>query len=404
MAGTVDGGGALAGIKVLDLATLFPAPLLAAMLGDLGADVVKVEGPAGDPIRRVGALDGGEPRAHRYANRNKRSIVVDPASPDGLDLLAALTAVADVVVVNQTDARLRAWRCSYDEIAARNPGAVVASLTAFGRSGPWANRGGNGSIAEAFGGFAYLNGEAGGPPTLPSLALGDTLGAIVALNGVLAALVWRASPEGQGRGQLVDASLAESVLTLLGATFAGWNPGEPVPERLGSRIATATPRNVYRTADNRYMVVSAPTDAEVARVLTLIGVTDDASRARFATAGAARARSPTSSTSGSPAGSARGRSTTRSRRSTRRACRARRCKTSTTCSRTNSSSRETASSPSPIATARVCPRRTRSSRARRVRSAVPGAATLAPTLPACSSPGLPAGPEPPAAGVRYSSP
>ncbi|HEY1740690.1 MAG TPA: CoA transferase [Acidimicrobiia bacterium] len=278
--------GALAGIKVLDLSTLYPAPLLAAMLGDLGADVVKVEPPSGDPIRRVGALAGGEPRAHRYANRNKRSIAVDPATDDGRALLAALTSVADVVVVNQTDAQLGRWGCTCDEIAARNPGAVVVSLTAFGRTGPWAERGGNGSIAEGFGGFAFLNGAADGPPTLPSLALGDTLGAIVALNGVLAALMWRASPAGNGRGQLVDASLAESVLTLLGATFAGWRSGEPVPERLGSRIAHATPRNVYRTVDDRYVVVSAPTDAQVGRVLTLLGITDDDVRARFATAAA----------------------------------------------------------------------------------------------------------------------
>ena len=224
-------GGALAGTKVLDISTLYPAPLLAAMLGDLGADVVKVEPPAGDPIRRVGALDAGKSRAHHYANRNKRSIVVDTTSADGVALLRDLTAVADVVVVNQADAELRAWGCSPDEIAARNPGAIVASLTAFGRTGPWADRVGNGSIAEAFGGFAFLNGEGDGPPMLPSLALGDTLGAVVALNGVLAALAWRASPAGAGRGQLVDASLAESVLTLLGATFAGWQAGEPLPRR-----------------------------------------------------------------------------------------------------------------------------------------------------------------------------
>ncbi|HEY3834252.1 MAG TPA: CoA transferase [Acidimicrobiia bacterium] len=276
--------GALAGIKVLDLSTLYPAPLLAAMLGDLGADVVKVEPPDGDPIRRVGALAGGEPRAHRYANRNKRSVALDASTDDGLATLEALTSVADVVVVNQTDAQLGRWRCTYAEIAARNPGAIVVSLSAFGRTGPWAERGGNGSIAEGFGGFAFLNGSADGAPTLPSLALGDTVGAIVALNGVLAALTWRASAAGNGRGQLVDASLAESVLALLGATFAGWKPGEPVPERLGSRIAHATPRNVYRTADDRYVVVSAPTDAQVARVLTLLGITDDEARARFATA------------------------------------------------------------------------------------------------------------------------
>jgi crotonobetainyl-CoA:carnitine CoA-transferase CaiB-like acyl-CoA transferase len=281
--------GALAGVKVLDLAALYPAPLLAAMLGDLGADVVKVEPPGGDPIRRVGVVDDEGSRAHRYANRNKRSIVLDPSAADDLATLVALTAVADVVVVNQTDAQLRAWRCTYDEIAARNPRAIVVSLTAYGRSGPWADRGGNGSIAEAFAGFAFLNGAADGPPTLPSLALGDTLGAIVGLNGVLAALYERDAGAdgggGDGRGQLVDASLAESMLGLLGATFAGWRRDEPPPSRHGSRIASATPRNIYRTADARYVAVSAPTDAQVARVIDLVGVDErDPLRAQYATA------------------------------------------------------------------------------------------------------------------------
>jgi formyl-CoA transferase len=274
-------------VKVLDLAALYPAPLLAAMLGDLGADVVKVEPPAGDALRRVGRIDTGNPavsRAHRYANRNKRSIVVDATTDDGLVLLADLTAIADVVVVNQTDAQLSAWHCTYDEIAARNPAAIVVSLTAFGRTGPWAERGGNGSIAEAIAGFAHLNGAASGPPMLPSLALGDTLGAIVALNGVLAALCRRAAPDSDGRGQLVDASLAESVLTLLGATLAAWDPDTPAPERSGSRIPTATPRNVYRTADDSYVAVSAPTDAQVGRVLTVLGIDNAEERDRYATA------------------------------------------------------------------------------------------------------------------------
>ncbi len=273
--------GALGGVKVLDVATLYPAPLLAAMLGDLGADVVKIEAPEGDALRRVGAIDDDGARAHRFANRNKRSVVLDLDTAAGIDTLAALTSVADVVVVNQTDAQLARWKCTYAEIAARNPRAVVVSLTAFGATGPWAGRGGNGSIAEAFGGFAHLNGSPDGPPTLPSAALGDTVGAIVALNGALAALYWRDTDEGRGRGQFVDASLSEAVLSLLGATFAGWRAGEPVPTRHGSRIAAATPRNVYRTGDGRFVVVSAPTDGQVARVLALIGRTDEAARTRF---------------------------------------------------------------------------------------------------------------------------
>ena len=215
------------------------------MLGDLGADVVKVEPPAGDPIRRVGALDGGEPRAHRYANRNKRSIVVDPATDDGRATLVALTSVADVVVVNQTDAQLGRWQCTYDEIAARNP--ARSSCRSPPSAGPdlGANAGGNGSIAEGFGGLAFLNGAADGPPTLPSLALGDTLGAIVGLNGVLAVLVWRALPAGNGRGQLVDASLTESGADAARRHLRGLEAG---------RARTATVRLAHRATQPRERV------------------------------------------------------------------------------------------------------------------------------------------------------
>jgi formyl-CoA transferase len=256
---------------VLDLATLYPAPLLAAMLGDFGADVVKVEAADGDPLRRVGALDvTGTAVAWRVAARNKRSVVADPPTA------AALAAVADVVIVNQPAAVLVRNRWDATSVISANPRVVYVSLTAFGATGPYADRPGNGSIAEAFGGFAHLNGAAGGPPVLPSLALGDTLAAIAGVAPIIAALFARDT--GRGSGARLDLSMYEPILDLQAAAIAAWQPGDDPPTRRGSRIAAAAPRNVYECADSSWIAVSGPTDEQVTRLLTLMGRPDDVAR------------------------------------------------------------------------------------------------------------------------------
>src|SRR5207248_2741273 len=131
--------------------TLFPAPMTAAMLGDLGADVVKVEAPPGDALRVTGAMQGSRTFVWALANRNKRAVSVDFDTDDGLDVVRRLTTVADVVVLNQPQHVLERWRCTYDEIAARNPRAVVVVVTGFGADGPYAERPGNGTVLEAYG-------------------------------------------------------------------------------------------------------------------------------------------------------------------------------------------------------------------------------------------------------------
>ncbi|MDQ1432610.1 MAG: hypothetical protein QOF40_3212 [Actinomycetota bacterium] len=271
--------GALAGVRVLDLATLFPGPLLAAMLGDLGADVVKVEPPGGDPLRTVGEMHGDRSYVWALAGRNQRSVVIDFDTADGLDLLQRFTTVADVVVVNQPARLLARWGCSPAEIAARNPRAVVASVTGFGADGPRSDQAGNGTLAEAYAGLTHMIGTADGPPVLPSVPLGDCLGALVGIGGVLAALYWRDA--NRGTGQVVDVSLYESVLPLLGPAMVAWHTGDPPPARTGSRVPGAVPRNVYATADGRWIVISGATDAQVARLLAVIGGDDVARRARF---------------------------------------------------------------------------------------------------------------------------
>jgi crotonobetainyl-CoA:carnitine CoA-transferase CaiB-like acyl-CoA transferase len=272
--------GALAGLRVLDLANLFPAPLVAALLGDFGADVVKVEPPEGDSLRGLGVARAGRSMPWALAGRNKRTVVLDPDSADGRELMQRLTAVADVVVVNQPRRVLERWGCTHEAIASRNPAAVVVSVSVYGTTGPYAERGGNGSLAEAFGGLTHMTGEADGPPMLPSIPLGDALAGVSGLVGTLIALLSR---ERGGAGQYVDVAMYEPVITLLSTALVAWQPGTPAPTRTGSRVPGGVPRNTYRTRDDRWVVLSGPTDPQVARVLGVIGLDTPEAHARYGT-------------------------------------------------------------------------------------------------------------------------
>ncbi len=272
--------GALAGLRVLDLSNLFSGPSIAAILADFGADVVKVEPPDGDPLRFIGAQRAGKSLPWAMAGRNKRTIIVDPANGD---VLVRLTDVADVIVVNQPRRLLEQWRCTPEEIAARNPRAVLVWATAYGSTGPYADRPGNGTLGEAFGGLTHMIGEPDGPPVLPSAPLGDMLTAIVGALGALAACYWRDA--GGGEGQVVDVSMFEPPLALLSTVVAGWLPTEEPPRRTGSRVPGGVPRNTYQAGDGRWVVLSGTTDAQVARILPIIGLDTDEGRARFAHSG-----------------------------------------------------------------------------------------------------------------------
>lgn len=276
--------GALDGVRVVELATLYAAPLIGAILGDLGADVVKIESPVGDPMRGMGAMRAGRSLGWAHVARNKRSVVLDPGAEEGRATLAQLLDRADVMVANQPPEVLARWGCSWEQLAARNPRIVVAEMSAYGSDGPFGGMPGNGSMSEAFGGIASMIGEADGAPMLPSVPLGDTLAAWQGALGVLAALYARDARG--GHGQRVDLAMYEPVLALLATAALDWEVGAPAPHRNGSRVAGAVPRNCYVTADDRYVVISGPTDGQVARMLELLGRTTAAERARFGTAAA----------------------------------------------------------------------------------------------------------------------
>ncbi|HEV8295851.1 MAG TPA: CoA transferase [Acidimicrobiales bacterium] len=277
-----DQPSALAGLRVLDISSFLAAPQVAAMLGDFGADVIKIEPPKGEALRTIGAQRNGGSLMWALASRNKRTVTCDLESEAGRDLFRRLIAHVDVLVENLPAATLRSWGCDFERLSAINPNLVMVSVSCYGQNGPLADRPGAGTLAEAFGGLTHMTGEADGPPMLPSIPLGDTL---VALSGVIGALTaaYYVKVNG-GRGQQVDVSMYEPVLTLMQSTIVAWDPAseEPPPHRSGSRVTTGVPRNIYRTGDDRWVVVSGTTDRQVARILSLIGHDTEGDRAKFA--------------------------------------------------------------------------------------------------------------------------
>ena len=259
---------ALAGLKVLDVSTLFAGPLAATMLGDFGADIIKVEHPRGDPVRSHGASKDGVGLWAKVVNRNKRGITLYLGSPEGQDVFRRLVADADVVIENFRPGTLERWGLGYPELSADNPGLVLVRVTGFGQIGPYAGRPGFGTLAEAMSGFAAITGEPDGPPTLPPFGLADGIAALAAAFATMTALRAR---ETTGRGQVIDLAIIEPILTLLGPQPTVWDALQQIQERSGNRSANNAPRNTYLTKDSRWVAVSTSAQSIAERVMRLVG-------------------------------------------------------------------------------------------------------------------------------------
>ena len=273
--------GALEGLRVIEAATLFAGPVSGMLLGDLGAEVIKIEHPRRpDPARGHGPAKDGIGLWWKTLSRNKRLVSIDLSKPEGAALVRRLTADADVLIENFRPGTLERWGLAPADLIAANPRLVVARVTGFGQTGPYASRPGFGTLAEAMSGFAELNGEPGGPPLLPPLALADGVAGLATAVAILAALRAR---ESSGEGQVVDTSLVEPLMTLLGPQLTAYDLLGQLQERTGSRSSSNAPRNVYRTSDGRHVAVSSSATSIAARVMRLVGRPELADEPWFAT-------------------------------------------------------------------------------------------------------------------------
>lgn len=285
--GTRPADAPLTGLRVLDLATLFAGPLAATMLGDFGAEVVKVEHPEKpDPSRGHGPSKDGVGLWWKVLGRNKRTIALNLSKPGGRATLLRLAATADVVIENFRPGTLEKWDLGWPELSAANPRLILTRVTGFGQFGPSAHRPGFGTLAEAMSGFAALTGEPDAPPTLPPFGLADSIAGLATAYAVMTALAAR---ERTGEGQVVDMALIEPMLLALGPQPTWYDQLGYVQERTGNRSANNAPRNTYRTADGTWVAVSTSAQSIAERVMHLVGRPDLIDEPWFAT-GADRAR------------------------------------------------------------------------------------------------------------------
>lgn len=260
---------ALAGLKVIDTATLFAGPLAATFLADYGAEVIKIEHPrGGDPSRQHGHAKNGVGLWWKLLGRNKRAITLYLGSPEGQELFLRLIADADVVIENFRPGTLERWNLGYDRLSEVNPRLVLARVTGFGQFGPMARRAGFGTLAESMSGFAHSCGQPDGPPTLPPFALADGIAALATAFAVMTALRAR---EQTGRGQVIDMAIIEPILTVLGPHPIVYDQLGIIPGRTGNRSVNNAPRNAYQTVDGKWVAISTSTQSTADRTMRLVG-------------------------------------------------------------------------------------------------------------------------------------
>ncbi len=260
--------GPLAGLRVLDAATLFAGPLAATMLADFGAEVIKIEHPKGDPVRYHGHRKDGVPLWWKMVGRNKRAVTLNLSSERGQEMMRRLATESDVLIEGFRPGTLERWDLAPERLLELNPRLVIARVTGFGQFGPYSKRPGFGTLAEAMSGFAAITGEPGGPPTLPPFGLADGIAALATSNAIMFALAAR---QQTGRGQVVDLAIIEPILTIVGPQPIWYDQLGIKQERRGNRSVNNAPRNTYRTRDGRWVAISTSAQSIAERVMRLVG-------------------------------------------------------------------------------------------------------------------------------------
>ncbi|KAA1420474.1 CoA transferase [Mumia zhuanghuii] len=277
--------GPLAGVRVIEAGQLLAGPFAGQLMGDLGADVVKVEPPGvGDPMRQWGRE---KPHGHSLwwpiVARNKRSVTLNLREEAGQELFLRLVEHADVVVENFRPGTLERWNLGYERLKERNPGIILVRVSGYGQTGPYSERAGYGSIGEAMGGLRYITGEPDRPPSRTGLSIGDSLAATHATVGTLAALLHR---ERTGEGQIVDSAIYEAVLAMTESLVTEWDVAGYQRERTGPILPNVAPSNVYPTADGHTILIAANQDSVFGRLADLMGEPEWKQLPSYATHGA----------------------------------------------------------------------------------------------------------------------
>lgn len=281
VADDVSSAGPLDGVRVLELGSFIAGPFSGQLLGDYGADVIKVEAPGdGDPMRRWGVTRDGDSLWWPAIARNKQSVALDLRDERARAVLPRLAANVDIVVENFRPGRLAEWGLGYDTLSAGNPALVLVHISGFGQTGPRARDAGFGSIGEAMGGIRHTTGAPDRPPSRAGISLGDALAAMFGVIGALAALN---QARVTGRGQEVDIAIYEAVAALMESTMADFELAGIVRGRSGSVLPGVAPSNVYPTADGAEILIAANADTVFARLCTAMGRPDLATDERYAT-------------------------------------------------------------------------------------------------------------------------
>ena len=280
----LDGPGPLAGVRVVELGQLLAGPFTGRLLGDMGAEIIKVEPPGQpDPIR-----DWGKERYEGRSlwwpvqSRNKKCVTLNLRTERGQELLLELVKRSDVLTENFRPGTLERWNVGWDRLQEVNPRLVLARISGYGQTGPYAERAGFASVAEAMGGIRYINGFPGEAPPRMHISLGDSLAGMFAAQGVLAAL-YKRDALGLGRGQVVDVSLLESCFALLESMVPEYDRLGIVREPQGTNLKGIAPSNIFRSKDGKWIVIAANADKVFGRLCEAMGMPELATDERFAT-------------------------------------------------------------------------------------------------------------------------
>jgi crotonobetainyl-CoA:carnitine CoA-transferase CaiB-like acyl-CoA transferase len=275
--------GALQGLRVIEAGSFIAGPFCGQLLGDLGAEVIKIEPPvSGDAMRAWGAVRAGNGQSLWWSviGRNKQSVTLDLRRPEGQEVFRALLADADVLIENFRPGTLEGWGLSPDTLRALNPRLILARVSGFGQTGPDREKAGFAAVAEARAGLRHLTGYPDRPSTRVGISIGDSLAGVFAAVGVLSALVRRGQ---DGAGQVVDVAIADSVLAVMESVIAEQSATGAVRGRSGPVLPRIAPSNVYPAADGADILIAANADGLFRRLAVAMGQADLADDPRFAT-------------------------------------------------------------------------------------------------------------------------